>query len=90
MTFLESDADYLATSPDRSKNAHEIFEKASLPMRVKALYHGLKSGFHRFREITGHNLEDLPEMTLQEKEQEKKLSKPLQDKEKDNFTGPDL
>lgn len=90
MTFPESDADYLATSPDRSKNAHEIFEKASLPMRVKALYHGLKSGFHRFREITGHNLEDLPEMTLQEKEQEKKLSKPLQDKEKDNFTGPDL
>lgn len=90
MTFPESDADYLATSPDRSKNAHEMFEKASLPMRVKALYHGLKSGFHRFREITGHNLEDLPEMTLQEKEQEKKLSKPLQDKEKDNFTGPDL
>lgn len=91
MDFSESDATYLSTSPNRSKTAHEMFKEASLPSRVKSLYHGLKSGFHRFREITGHNLEDLPEMTLQpEKEQEKKPSKPLLDKEKDDFTGPEI
>lgn len=90
MTFSEPDANYLSTSPNRSRTAHEIFEKASLPMRVKALYHGLKSGFNRFKEVTGHKLEDLPEMKLQQPEQEKKLSKPLQDKEKDNFTGPNF
>lgn len=91
MTFSESDADYLATSPDRSKTAHDMFQVASLPMRVKALYHGLKSGFHKFKEVTGHKLEDLPEMTLQpEKEKEKKSLKPLSDKEKDDFTRPDL
>lgn len=91
MDFSESDADYLSTSPDRSKTAHEMFQVASLPSRVKALYHGLKSGFNKFKEVTGHRLEALPEMTLQpEKEQEKKLSKPLQNKEKDNFTRPDL
>lgn len=91
MTFSEHDAEVLSTGSDRSKNAREIFEKASLPMRVKALYHGLKSGFHKFKEVTGHKLEDLPEMTLQpEKEKEKKPLKPLSDKEKDDFTRPDL
>lgn len=91
MTFSEYDAEVLSTGSDRSKNAREIFEKASLPMRVKALYHGLKSGFHKFKEVTGHKLEDLPEMTLQpEKEKEKKPSKPLSDKEKDDFTRPNF
>lgn len=90
MTFSEHDAEVLSTGSDRSKNAREIFEKASLPMRVKALYHGLKSGFRKFKEVTGHKLENLPEMKLQQPEQEKKLSKPLQDKEKDNFTGPNF
>lgn len=91
MDFSESDADYLSTSPDRSKTAHEMFQVASLPSRVKALYHGLKSGFHKFKEVTGHKLEDLPEMTLQpEKEKEKKPSKPLPDKEKDDFTRPNF
>ena len=91
MDFSEGDATYLSTSSNRSKTAHEMFKEASLPSRVKSLYYGLKSGFHKFKEVTGHKLEDLPEMTLQpEKEQEKKLSKPLQDKEKDNFTGPNF
>ena len=91
MDFSEHDAEVLSTWPDRSKTAREMFEKASLPSRVKSLYHGLKSGFHKFREVTGHKLEDLPEMTLQpKKEQEKKPSKPLQDKEKDDFTGPEI
>ena len=89
MTFSEYDAEVLSTGSDRSKNAREIFEKASLPMRVKALYHGLKSGFHKFKEVTGHKLEDLPEMTLQP-EKEKKPSKPLSDKEKDDFTRPNF
>lgn len=91
MDFSETEAESLATSPDRSKNAHEMFQVASLPSRVKALYHGLKSGFRKFREVTGHKLEDLPEMTLQpENEKEKKPSKPLSDKEKDDFTGPEI
>lgn len=89
--YTDQETEFLATSPTRSKTARELFDLASLPNKVKSLYRGLKSGFHRFKEVTGHKLEDLPEMTLQpEKEQEKRLSKPLQDKEKDNFTGPDL
>lgn len=91
MDFSEGDAIYLSISSNRSKTARKMFKEASLPSRVKSLYYGLKSGFHKFKEVTGHKLEDLPEMTLQpEKEQEKKLSKPLQDKEKDNFTGPNF
>ena len=90
MDFTEDDAEVLVTMADRAKTAHEIFALASLPSRVKALYHGLKSGFDKFKEVTGHKLEDLPEMTLQQPEQEKKPLKPLQDKERDDFTGPDL
>ena len=90
MDFTEDEAEVLVTMADRAKTAHEIFELASLPSRVKALYHGLKSGFRRFKEVTGHKLEDLPEMTLQQPEQEKKPLKPLQDKERDDFTGPNL
>lgn len=91
MDFSQDEAEVLATRSDRSKNARDIFKEASLPSRVKALYHGLKSGFNKFKEVTGHKLEDLPEMTLQpEKEQEKKPSKPLPDKEKDDFTRPNF
>lgn len=89
--YTDQEIEFLATSPTRSKTARELFDLASLPNKVKSLYRSLKSGFHRFREVTGHNLEDLPEMTLQpEKEQEKKPSKPLQDKEKDDFTRPNF
>lgn len=89
--YDDQEIEFLATSPKRSKTARELFDLASLPTKVKSLYRGLKAGFHKFKEVTGHNLEDLPEITLQpEKEQEKKLSKPLQDKEKDNFTGPEI
>ena len=90
MDFTEDEAEVLATMADRAKSAHEIFQVASLPRRVKSLYHGLKSGFDKFKEVTGHKLEDLPEMTLQQPEQEKKPLKPLQDKERDDFTGPNL
>lgn len=91
MDFTEDESEVLATMADRAKSAREMFNVASLPRRVKALYHGLKSGLRKFKDVTGHELENLPDMTLQpEKEQEKKPSKPLQDKERDDFTRPDL